>query len=159
VQQTTSIVSTTVRTTTAVRSTTVAAPAPVDQCSNIAGLQTKVPRGLVKRSGKCVATLTLSASALVKRPLQPIAGQQFAVGATILNAKTKTKLPSAVVTCPAVVAGKPLAPRRKFFDTPHSAAYCYWMIPASARGTFLQGAVVATYQGAYVRRWVRLRVE
>jgi hypothetical protein len=33
------------------------------------------------------------------------------------------------------------------------------MIPASARGTFLQAAVVATYQGAYVRRWVRLNVE
>jgi hypothetical protein len=33
------------------------------------------------------------------------------------------------------------------------------MIPASARGTVLQVAVVATYQGAHVRRWFRAQVQ
>jgi hypothetical protein len=113
---------------------------------------------MVKQHGKCVSRLALTASGLVKRPSQPVAGQQFAVGATILNQKTKKGLPSAVVTCPAAVAGKAVAVRRTLFDARHSAAYCYWMIPASARGAVLNVAVVATYQGAHVRRWFRARV-
>ena len=113
---------------------------------------------MVKRNGTCVARLSLTASALVKRPSRPAAGQQFAVGVTILNQKTKARLPSAVVSCPAVVQGQAVAVRKKFFDVRHSAAYCYWLIPASASGAMLQGAVVATYQGAHVRRWLRTRV-
>lgn len=113
---------------------------------------------MVKRNGKCVSRLALTASALVMRPSQPAAGQQFAVGATILNQKTKKGLPSAAVSCPAVLKGKPVAVRKTFFDVQHSAAYCYWLIPASARGALLQGAVVATYQGAHVRRWLQRRV-
>ena len=81
-----------------------------------------------------------------------------AVGATILNKKTKKGLPSAVVSCPASLGGKAVAVRRTFFDVGHSAAYCYWMIPASAHGAVLQVAVVATYQGAHVRRWFSARV-
>lgn len=113
---------------------------------------------MVKQSGKCVSRLSLTASGLVKRPAQPVAGQQFAVGATILNKKTKKGLPSAVVTCPASLGDKAVAVRRTFFDVGHSAAYCYWMIPASAHGAVLHVAVVATYQGARVRRWFMARV-
>lgn len=113
---------------------------------------------MVKRSGKCVSRLSLSASVLVMRPSHPVAGQQFAVGATILIQKTEKKIPSAGVSCPAVVAGKTVAVRRTLFDARHSAAYCYWIIPASAHGAVLQGAVVAAYQGAHVRRWLRARV-
>ena len=113
---------------------------------------------MVKRNGKCVSAVSLTASGLVMRPAQPAAGQQFAVGATILNGKTKKRLPSAVVSCPAVFGDRPIAARRKFFDARHSAAYCYWMLPASARGEVLRAAVVATYQGAHARRWLRLRI-
>ena len=113
---------------------------------------------MVKRNGKCVSRLSLTASQLVMRPSHPVAGEQFAVGATIVIQKTKKKIPSAVVSCPAVVAGKTVAARRTLFDARHSAAYCYWMIPASARGAVLQVAVVAAYQGAHVRRWLRARV-
>ena len=113
---------------------------------------------MVKQNGKCVSRLSLTASALVMRPSRPVAGQQFAVGATILNQKTKKRLPSAVVSCPAAVAGKAVAVRRTLFDARHSAAYCYWMIPASAHGAVLHVAVVATYQGARVRRWLSARV-
>ena len=111
-----------------------------------------------KRNGKCVSRISLTASGLVKRPAHPVAGQQFAVGATILDQKTKKKIPSAVVSCPAAVAGTAVAVRRTLFDARHSAAYCYWMIPVSARGAVLQVAVVATYQGAHVRRWFKTRV-
>jgi len=113
---------------------------------------------MVKRNGTCVSRVSLSASGLVMRPPSPVAGQQFAVGATILNRKTKKGLPSAAVSCPAVIAGEVVAVRRQLFDVRHSAAYCYWMIPASAHGAVLQVAVVATYQGAHVRRWFRARI-
>ena len=36
------------------------------------------------------------------------------------------------------IGGKAVAVRRKFFDVRHSAAYCYWMIPASAHGAVLR---------------------
>jgi hypothetical protein len=113
---------------------------------------------MVKRGGKCVSALALTASGLVMRPAQPVAGQQFAVGATIVNRKTKKGLPSAAVSCPAVVGDELVVARRRFFDTRHSAAYCYWMLPASARGGVLKAAVVAAYQGAQARRWLKLRV-
>ncbi len=113
---------------------------------------------MVKQNGKCVSRLSLTASGLIKRPSHPVAGQQFAVGATILNKKTKKGLRSAVVTCPAAVGGKTVDVRRTLFDARHSAAYCYWMIPASARGAVLHVAVVATYQGAHVRRWFKATV-
>ncbi len=165
VQQTTTVggLTTTVQQTTTVATTrvgqsTTTPAAPIDRCPNIRGAQPKVPPGMVKKNGTCVSALALTASGLVTRPSQPAAGQQFAVGATILNKKTKKRLPSAVVSCPAVIAGKAVAVRRNFFDVQHSAAYCYWTVPASARGAVLQVAVVATYQGAHVRRWLKLRV-
>jgi hypothetical protein len=59
------------------------------------------------------------------------------------------------VTCPAVVGDQAPAVRRNFFDAKHSAAYCYWIIPASTRGAMFKGSVVVTYQGARVRRSLR----
>jgi hypothetical protein len=159
VQQATVTNTTTAEQTTTVGRTTTA-PAPrVDQCPNVRGLQTKVPAGMVKRNGKCVSSLSLTASGLVRRPTSPVAGQQFAVGFRVANQKTKKGIPAAVVTCPASLTGKPLTARRTLFDRRNSAAYCYWMVPASARGGVLQVAVVATYQGAHVRRWLRATVK
>jgi hypothetical protein len=156
-QSTTTVLATTHTETTL----TIPSTAP-DACPNIRGKQAKVPRGMVKRNGKCVrpasSGVSLGASALIARPSRPTAGRQFAVGATIFDRKTRKRLPSGAVSCPAVVAGEPLAVRRTFFDSRHSAAYCYWMIPASARGKVLQGAVVAKYRGASVRRSFSARV-
>ncbi len=72
VQQTT-----TVATTRAGQSTTTPAAPVVDRCPNIRGAQPKVPRGMVKRSGKCVSALVLTASGLVMRPIA--AGSRAAV--------------------------------------------------------------------------------
>jgi hypothetical protein len=149
---------TTVRTTTVVRSTTTRPVPPVDICPNVRGAQNKVPPGMVKRQGKCLPSASLAASGLVARPVRPAAGKRFAVGATIVDRKTNKGLPSALVTCPAVVNGDQAVVLRQFFDARHSAAYCYWMIPASTRGAVFQGAVVVTYRGAYVRRSLRARV-
>ena len=149
---------TTVSTTTVVQSTTTS-PRPVpDLCPNVRGVQKKVPRGMVKWKGNCLSAVALAASGLVARPARPTAGQRFAVGTTVFDRKTNKGLPSALVSCPAVVAGEEAVVLRSFFDARHSAAYCYWMIPASARGLVFQGAVVATYRGAYVRRSLRARV-
>ena len=113
---------------------------------------------MVKRNGKCVSRLSLTASALVMRPSQPAAGQQFAVGATILNQKTKKGLPSAAVSCPAVLKGKPVAVRQDVLRRPALGGLLLLDDPRLGAGSMLQGAVVATYQGAHVRRWLQTRV-
>jgi hypothetical protein len=102
------------------------------------------------------ATLSLSVDGFTTTPSPAKAGRTFSAGLAVSESDTASAIQQGAITCTARVAGQPLQLTAKRIV--NGVAVCVWLVPGSARGKAVRGAIGVTVQGARVGRTFSARV-
>lgn len=103
-----------------------------------------------------IAPLTLTATSFQTTPAKAKAGKPFGATMTVSANRSNALTQGVQVSCSAQVAGKTLKAKASSFGA--AVARCGWVLPVSAKGKSLSGAVTVTYQGVAVTRHFSAKV-